>query len=207
MVVTDLLVEHFPEIVDVAFTATMEEDLDEIAVGHKDWPEVLRQFYDPFERLLEKKEKEITRDDLIKETTDEKCPKCEGPMIIKLGRYGKFLSCANYPDCKGTRQIDGTERPEPTRSKASLRGLRRAAVAAPRTVRPVHRMLEVPGVQVHQEGNDRREVPEVRRRQAAAATVEEAPDDLLRMHAVSRVRLHPRHPSAGPTRVRSAAGR
>ncbi len=113
MVVTDLLVEHFPEIVDVTFTATMEEDLDEIARGHKEWPEVLRQFYDPFERLLEKKEKEITRDDLIKETTDEKCPKCEGPMLIKLGRYGKFLSCANYPDCKGTRQIDGTERPEP----------------------------------------------------------------------------------------------
>jgi DNA topoisomerase I len=114
MVVTDLLIEHFPEIVDVNFTATMEENLDEIARGHKDWPEVLRQFYDPFERLLEKKEKEITRDDLIKETTDEKCPKCEGPMMIKLGRYGKFLSCANYPECKGTRQIDGTERPEPT---------------------------------------------------------------------------------------------
>jgi DNA topoisomerase-1 len=91
----------------------MEEDLDEIAVGHRDWPEVIRQFYDPFERLLEKKDKEITRDDLIKETTDELCPKCDGPMMIKLGRYGKFLSCANYPECKGTRQIDGTERPEP----------------------------------------------------------------------------------------------
>jgi DNA topoisomerase-1 len=114
MVVTDLLVEHFPEIVDVTFTAKMEEDLDEIAEGHKEWPEFLRAFYDPFERLLEKKDKEITRDDLIKETTDEKCPKCDGPMQIKLGRYGKFLSCANYPDCKGTRQIDGTERPEPT---------------------------------------------------------------------------------------------
>ena len=112
-VVTDLLVEHFPEIPDVTFTARMEEDLDEIAVGHKDWPEVLRQFYDPFEQLVEKKKKEITRDDLIKETTDEKCPKCGGEMTIKLGRYGKFLSCANYPECKGTRQIDGTERPEP----------------------------------------------------------------------------------------------
>ncbi len=114
MVVTDLLVEHFPQIVDLKFTADMEEELDEIARGHKDWPEVLRQFYDPFERLLEKKEKEITRDDLIKETTDELCPKCNGPMTVKLGRYGKFLSCANYPDCKGTRQIDGKERPEPT---------------------------------------------------------------------------------------------
>ena len=114
MVVTDLLIEHFPEIVDVTFTASMEEDLDEIAEGHKVEHDVLRQFYDPFKRLLEKKEKEITRDDLIKETTDEICPKCQGPMIIKLGRYGKFLSCANYPDCKGTRQMDGKERPEPT---------------------------------------------------------------------------------------------
>ncbi len=113
MVVTDLLVEHFPQIVDLKFTADMEEELDEIARGHKDWPEVLRTFYDPFERLLEKKEKEITRDDLIKETTDELCPKCGGPMLVKLGRYGKFLSCANYPDCKGTRQVDGKERPEP----------------------------------------------------------------------------------------------
>jgi DNA topoisomerase I len=113
VVVTDLLVEHFPEIVDVAFTASMEENLDEIARGHKDWPEVLRQFYDPFERLLEKKEKEITRDDLIKETTEEKCPECGSEMQVKLGRYGKFLSCTKYPDCKGTRQIDGTTRPEP----------------------------------------------------------------------------------------------
>jgi DNA topoisomerase-1 len=113
MVVTDLLVEHFPQIVDLKFTADMEEELDEIARGHKEWPEVLRTFYDPFERLLEKKEKEITRDDLIKETTDELCPKCGGPMLVKLGRYGKFLSCANYPDCKGTRQIDGKQRPEP----------------------------------------------------------------------------------------------
>ncbi len=113
MVVTDLLVEHFPQIVDLKFTATMEEDLDEIARGNKDWPEVLRQFYDPFERLLEKKEKEITRDDVIKETTEEKCPVCESEMTVKLGRYGKFLSCSKYPDCKGTRQIDGSQRPEP----------------------------------------------------------------------------------------------
>ncbi len=113
IVVTDLLVEHFPQIVDLTFTASMEEDLDEIARGHKDLPEVLRQFYDPFERLLEKKDKEITRDDLIKETTEEICPECGSPMQVKLGRYGKFLSCSKYPDCKGTRQIDGTQRPEP----------------------------------------------------------------------------------------------
>jgi DNA topoisomerase-1 len=113
IVVTDLLVEHFPQIVDLKFTASMEEDLDEIARGHKDWPEVMRQFYDPFERLLEKKDKEITRDDVIKETTEEVCPECGSPMTVKLGRYGKFLSCTRYPECKGTRQLDGTQRPEP----------------------------------------------------------------------------------------------
>jgi DNA topoisomerase-1 len=113
MVVTDMLVEHFPQIVDLKFTATMEEDLDEIARGHKDWPEVMRQFYDPFERLLEKKDKELTREDLIKETTEELCPECESPMQVKLGRFGKFLSCTRYPDCKGTRQVDGSQRPEP----------------------------------------------------------------------------------------------
>lgn len=113
MVVTDLLVEHFPQIVDLKFTASMEEDLDEIARGHKDWPEVLRQFYDPFERLLEKKDKEINREDLIKETTEELCPECGSPMTVKLGRFGKFLSCSRYPDCKGTRQADGSQRPEP----------------------------------------------------------------------------------------------
>ena len=113
IVVTDLLVEHFPQIVDLKFTANIEEDLDEIARGNKDWPEVLRQFYDPFERLLEKKDKEITRDDVIKETTEERCPECDSPMTVKLGRYGKFLSCSRYPDCKGTRQIDGSQRPEP----------------------------------------------------------------------------------------------
>jgi DNA topoisomerase-1 len=73
----------------------------------------MRQFYDPFERLLEKKDKELTREDLIKETTEELCPECESPMQVKLGRFGKFLSCTRYPDCKGTRQVDGSQRPEP----------------------------------------------------------------------------------------------
>jgi DNA topoisomerase-1 len=112
-VVCDLLVDHFPQIVDAKFTAEMEEDLDEIAQGHKRWADVLRQFYDPFARLVEKKELEINRDDLVKETTDELCPVCGGPMNVKLGRWGKFLSCANYPECKGTRQLSGKVRPDP----------------------------------------------------------------------------------------------
>lgn len=109
MVVTDLLTEHFPDIVDVGFTARMEGDLDEIAEEKKQWVPVLRDFYDPFERLLEKKEHEIERP---VEETDEICDKCGGKMVIKLGRYGKFLSCSNYPDCKNAKPIGGPA-PEP----------------------------------------------------------------------------------------------
>lgn len=112
VVVTDLLTEHFPDIVDVGFTARMEEDLDEIAEQKKDWVPVLRDFYDPFARLIEKKEHEIERP---MEETDIECPEddCNATMVIRLGRYGKFLSCSRYPECKGTRQLDGGEAAEP----------------------------------------------------------------------------------------------
>ena len=158
---------------------------------------MLRQFYDPFERLLEKKDKEITRDDLIKETTDEQCPKCEGPMMIKLGRYGKFLSCANYPECKGTRQIDGTERPEPTPVEGECELCGSPLLLRHGRFGPFIGCSELPEVQVHQEGDDRRLVPEVPHGQAAAAPVEEAEVHVLRLHAISRLRLRDGGASAG----------
>ncbi|MEX1045924.1 MAG: type I DNA topoisomerase [Actinomycetota bacterium] len=116
VVVTDLLVEHFPEIVDVNFTAKMEDELDDIAEGKLGWVQVLDEFYGPFERLLEKKQDEIERPE---ELLDEKCPLCPeegrepGQLTIKLGRRGKFVGCKNYPDCKYTRDLDGQVRPEP----------------------------------------------------------------------------------------------
>src|SRR6266542_2740796 len=116
-VVIDLLVEHFPEVVDVSFTAHMEDELDDIAEGKLRWTQVLDEFYGPFERLLEKKEEEIERP---QEELDELCPLCplEGrtpaKLVIKLGRNGKFIACPNYPECKYTRNVgDDSARPEP----------------------------------------------------------------------------------------------
>ena len=115
--VNKLLVEHFPKIVDYKFTAKMEKDLDEIANGKIKWVPVIKNFYQPFKENLMVKEKEISKKDLTEETTNQVCEKCGAPMIIKLGRFGKFLACSNYPDCKNTKQINEkgeVEEPETT---------------------------------------------------------------------------------------------
>jgi len=100
-VVVDLLTEHFPTIVDYGFTAGMEDDLDEVAKGEKDWTKIIAEFYFPFEKILEKKDKELNKRDVTTlEVTDKVCPKCkENKLVVKLGKYGKFLSCSGYPDC------------------------------------------------------------------------------------------------------------
>jgi DNA topoisomerase I len=114
VVVTDLLVEHFPDVVDYSFTARMEEELDEIAEGKMRWMQVLDEFYGPFERLVEKKHEEIDRSEVTSEPTGQTCPKCgQGELVKKLGRYGRFLSCNRYPDCDYSAPLDGEERPEP----------------------------------------------------------------------------------------------
>lgn len=99
-VVSNLLTKHFPKIVDLKFTAKMEEDLDLIAKGEKDRVGVLKEFYIPFKENLEKKEKEISKKEITEEKTDKKCPLCGAPLIIKIGRYGKFYSCSRFPECK-----------------------------------------------------------------------------------------------------------
>lgn len=104
VLVNDLLVEHFPKIVDLKFTANMEEDLDKVARGKKDWIKTLRDFYEPFEKNLEKKQEEIPKKKLIEET-DKKCPKCGANIIIRLGKYGKFYACSNFPKCKYTESL------------------------------------------------------------------------------------------------------
>ncbi|HDS11844.1 MAG TPA: DNA topoisomerase I, partial [Candidatus Wirthbacteria bacterium] len=105
MVVNDLLVEHFPEIVDIDFTASLEEKLDQIASGQKKWVPVIADFYKPFSELLEIKTKEVKKRDVTVEETDETCDLCGKPMLIRLGKYGKFMACSGYPECKNTRQI------------------------------------------------------------------------------------------------------
>jgi len=101
--VNKLLVDNFPEIVDVQFTAKMEAEFDEIAENKKEWVPVISEFYKPFEKNLKEKEKTIDKKNLTEEKSNEKCEKCGSPMIIKLGRFGKFLACTNYPECKTTK--------------------------------------------------------------------------------------------------------
>lgn len=106
-VVNDLLVEHFPHIVDYKFTADMENDLDAVAEGEKEWQPVIKNFYEPFHENLEKKYKQINKNDIMpEEKSDEVCDKCGAPMIIKTGRYGKFLACSAFPECKNIKSLD-----------------------------------------------------------------------------------------------------
>lgn len=103
MIVNDLLVEHFPDIVDYDFTARMEEDLDRIAAGEVDWVPVLKDFYAAFSQELEKARQTMQKIELDEGVTDEVCEQCGSPMVIKYGRFGKFLACSNYPACKNTK--------------------------------------------------------------------------------------------------------
>ena len=107
-IVTDLLVDHFGEFVDVEFTARMEQRLDEIARGEAEWVPLMREFYGPFKELVDVKRKELRRADITTEPSDEICS--EGhPMVIRLGRNGRFLSCSLYPEHKESRPIPGEE--------------------------------------------------------------------------------------------------
>jgi len=102
-VVNDLLVKHFPDIVDLPFTARMEENLDRIAAGERDWRTVLCDFYGPFERTLKEAEVRMEKVELAPEETGLTCEKCGSPMVVKFGRYGKFIACSNYPQCRNTK--------------------------------------------------------------------------------------------------------
>jgi DNA topoisomerase-1 len=101
-IVSDLLTQHFPAVVDLDFTAQLEEELDEIARGERGWVSVLRDFYTPFEETLNQASEKIERVRITK-PTEEVCPECGRPMVIKTGRFGKFLACSGYPDCKKTK--------------------------------------------------------------------------------------------------------
>lgn len=103
--VNDLLAEHFKDIVDLKFTAGMEGDLDKVAEGNADWVGILREFYGPFAGELAEAEKKLPRLEIKDEPTDEICPNCGRPMVIKTGRFGKFISCTGYPECKTTKPI------------------------------------------------------------------------------------------------------
>lgn len=106
-VVNDMLVENFPEIVNVEFTAKMEEELDEVAEGKIEWKKPIREFWEPFSKEIEEKHETIEKVNMDVET-DEKCEKCGKPMVIKTGRFGKFMACTGFPECKNTKTIKNT---------------------------------------------------------------------------------------------------
>jgi DNA topoisomerase-1 len=117
-VVNDLLVEHFPDVFDISFTATMEEELDEIALGKGQWEPVVRQFYEPLEAAL-KLAADAPR---VEEATDEVCDKCGKPMIKRWGRFGQFIACSGFPECRNSRPLEGEpdRSPQPTDVKCDL---------------------------------------------------------------------------------------
>ena len=103
-VVNDLLAKHFPGIVDINFTAYMEDELDKVANEDKNWAVVIQEFYDPFAKSLESAAERMEKV-TVEEATDEVCPECGKPMVVKFGRFGKFLACSGYPDCKYTKSF------------------------------------------------------------------------------------------------------
>ncbi|MEK7541411.1 MAG: type I DNA topoisomerase [Patescibacteria group bacterium] len=111
-VVNDLLVAHFPQVVDLQFTAKMEEEFDAIASGETAWQPVIREFYEPFAKNLEAKYMEVQKHH-ADEATEEVCEKCGKPMVIKMGRFGKFLACTGFPACRNTKPLAGQEKQEP----------------------------------------------------------------------------------------------
>jgi DNA topoisomerase-1 len=105
--INDLLVENFPDIMTTEFTSKMEEQLDDIEAGKLEWVDALRSFYTPFKADLEKAEEKMKDFKAEVEETDEVCEKCDQPMIIKWGRFGKFMACTGYPECKNTKDLGG----------------------------------------------------------------------------------------------------
>ena len=105
VMITDMMKEHFTDIVDIAFTAGMEEQLDEVEEGKRGWRDVLRDFYGPFEKTLEKAEAEIEKVEIKDEVSDVVCDKCGAMMVYKFGRFGRFLACPNFPECRNTKAI------------------------------------------------------------------------------------------------------
>ena len=104
-VVNKLLVENFTDIMDVEFTANIENQFDEIAVGKEEWKNIIKEFYEPFSKTLEKVEKELEHVELEEEVSDVPCELCGRMMVYKYGRYGKFLACPGYPECKNAKPI------------------------------------------------------------------------------------------------------
>ena len=104
-IVNKLLTENFVDVINVEFTAKIESDFDEIAEGKEQWKKMIREFYGPFKEELDKVEKELEHVELVEEVSDVPCDKCGRMMVYKYGKYGKFLACPGYPECKNAKPI------------------------------------------------------------------------------------------------------
>ncbi len=105
-IVNKFLTDHFTKYVDYDFTANLEDDLDAVARGEKDWIPLMHDFWKPFAKLIVEKEETVQRKDVTQEAIDEKCPECDKPLSIRLGRNGRFIGCTDYPTCSYTRNLN-----------------------------------------------------------------------------------------------------
>lgn len=120
--VNKVLTENFPDVVDIGFTAKMEEGLDNVAEGKEKWQELIALFYSPFAKQLEEKYASVEKQKVsFSEPTDQICEKCGKPMVIKMGRFGKFMACSGFPDCKNVKSLP-KEPPKPIGMKCSKCG-------------------------------------------------------------------------------------
>ncbi len=115
MIVSDLLVKHFAKYVDYGFTSYMEDRLDQISCGEASWKPAIKEFWSPFIELIKNKEAEVQKSDVTTEKTEEICPDCGKPLLIRLGKYGRFYACSGFPECRHVRNLknsDGVDAPE-----------------------------------------------------------------------------------------------
>jgi DNA topoisomerase-1 len=105
-VVNRFLTTYFKQYVDYNFTAQLEDELDEISRGEKEWRPVLREFWQPFINLVKETQENVQRKDVTQEPIEEKCPQCQSPLSIRLGRRGRFIGCTSYPECDYTRSLE-----------------------------------------------------------------------------------------------------
>lgn len=120
MVVNELLTRHFSRYVDYNFTASLEEELDRVSRGEKEWVPLLREFWEPFITLVHHKEAEVSKSDFTTESTDERCPECGRHLVVKLGKRGKFIACSGYAEgCRYTRNLDGAQEPGASQPETS----------------------------------------------------------------------------------------
>lgn len=106
--VTDFLIKYFPDVFDYEFTALMEDRLDEIALGKREWRQTISSFYQPIEKRIEETMETAERIEMPVEVTDKICPECRKNLIVRLGKFGKFLACSGFPDCKHTQTLEET---------------------------------------------------------------------------------------------------